>query len=146
MTYDKDLLLGKRIAAIDYGEARIGVAVCDERHIVVSTRPVITNDEKVWEALASRMDTDRIDVVLVGVPRRLDDSSSDIIKHIEQFILELRRRIFLPVFEVDESFSTMKARELMLSVGVKKKRRSAKGTKDAMAAAVILSDVLEELG
>lgn len=146
MTYDKNFLIGKRLAAIDYGEARIGVAVCDELHIVVSTRPVITNDEKVWEVLALRMNTDRIDVILVGVPRKLDDSSSEIIKHIEQFISELRRRIILPVFEVDESFSTMKARELMLSVGVKKKRRAAKGTKDAMAAAVILSDVLEELG
>lgn len=145
MTYNKDILRGKRLAALDYGEARIGVAVCDEQHIAVSTRPVISNDETVWEALSARMDTDRIEVVLVGVPRRHDDTSSQIIIRIEQFIEELRRRIHLPVLEADESFSTKRARELMISVSVKRKRRSAKGTKDAIAAAVILSDVLEEL-
>lgn len=145
MTYNKNILRGKRLAALDYGEARIGVAVCDELHIAVSTRPVISNDETVWEALSARVDIDRIEVVLVGVPRKHDDTSTQIINRIEQFIVELRRRIHLPVLEVDESFTTKRAKELMLSVGVKRKRRSAKGTKDAIAAAVILSDVLEEL-
>ena len=45
MSIDRNLLEGRRIAALDVGMARIGVAVCDEMHIVVSTRPVILNDE-----------------------------------------------------------------------------------------------------
>jgi RNase H-fold protein (predicted Holliday junction resolvase) len=48
------------------------------------------------------------------------------------------------VFEVDEAFSTQRAREVMNQM-MKKGRRQQKGTKDVVAAAVILRDVLEEL-
>lgn len=146
MTYSRVDLIGKRLAALDFGVARIGIAVCDEMHIVVSTRAVIKNDDLVWDNLLAQFEADNIDVVLVGVPLKHDDSTSPIIERIEQFISELRRKTNLPVFKVDESFSTVKARELMLSVGVRKKRRATKGTKDAMAAAVILQEVLEEIG
>ncbi len=134
----------KRIAALDYGLARIGMAVCDEFHISVNTRPVIPNNEQMWEILLDQLRRDRIDLVLVGVPFKLDGTSSPIIEAIQTFIAELRTRIQIPVVEVDESFSTSRAREIMLGSGMKHKRRSTKGTKDAVAAAVILSDFLEE--
>ena len=138
------MIHGKRLAAIDFGKARIGVAVCDELHITVNTRPVIHNDDKMWDTLLSRLDTDRIDVVLVGVPRRHDDTSSPIIETIERFIEDLRLRTSRMVIDVDEAFSTQRAREFMLDSGMKKKRRSEKGSKDVIAAAVILKDFLSE--
>ncbi len=138
-------LLHKRIAALDYGEARIGVAVCDELHISVNTRPVVENNARLWDVLLKRLEEDRIDVVLVGVPRRVDGSTSPIIEQIQRFIAELRQRTVRPVIEVDESFSTQRARELMHVTGVRRKRRATKGTKDAMAAAIILKDFLDEL-
>jgi putative Holliday junction resolvase len=137
-------LHGKRIAALDFGLARIGMAVCDELHISVNTRPVVDNDDRMWEELMARLQADRVDVVLVGVPRRVDETSSPIIEHIERFIAELRQRTARTVIEVDESFSTKRAHELMRVTGVKKKRRATKGTKDAMAAAIILQDFLDE--
>lgn len=137
---------GKRIMALDYGDARIGVAVCDELHIVVSTRPVIPNDANVWDVLARRMADDRIDLVIVGVPRRVDDTTSPIIERCEKFIVDLRERTSIPVMETDEAFSTQRAHEFMRSSGMSKKRRQQKGTKDAVAAAVILNDFLKEIG
>lgn len=130
--------------ALDFGKARIGVAVCDEMHIVVSTRPVITNDETVWEQLQERVSRDQIQIVAVGVPRRVDDQTTEIIADIERFIEELRQRIRLPVIEVDEAFSTQRALEVMRSTGMRKKKRSTKGTKDQLAAAVILQDLIDE--
>jgi putative Holliday junction resolvase len=111
---------------------------------VVSTRPVVDNDERLWDVLLQRFRDDRIEVVLVGVPRKHDDTSSPIIESIERFITLLRQRTPLPVFDVDEAFSTQRARELMVVTGTSKKRRSAKGTKDQMAAAIILQDVIDE--
>jgi putative holliday junction resolvase len=137
---------GKRLMALDYGDARIGVAVCDELHIVVSTRPVIPNDAKVWDAIARRITDDRIDVVIVGVPRRVDDTPSPIIERCEAFILALRERTHIPVIETDEAFSTQRAHEAMRASGMSKKRRQQNGTKDAFAAAVILKDFLQEIG
>lgn len=138
------VIRGKRLAALDYGEARIGVAVCDEMHIVVSTRPVINNDATMWDVLMRRLQDDRIEVVLVGVPRKHDDTSTPIIESIERFITALRVRTDRPVVEVDEAFSTQRAREQMLRAGTSKKRRSTKGTKDQIAAAIILQDVIDE--
>jgi putative holliday junction resolvase len=135
---------GKRIAALDVGMVRIGVAVCDERHIVVSTRPVVMNDENVWSALNERFRQDRIDLVLVGIPERHDGVETPIIVKIRTFIDQLREHVALPIVEVDEAFSTARARETMTAIGTSKKRRSAKGTKDQMAAAVILQEFLHE--
>ncbi len=141
---DRPVLDGKRVMALDYGLARIGVAVCDEMHIVVSTRPVIPNDDRLWESLHDRIAADRIDVVAVGVPRRVDDEVTEIIAKIERFITELRQRTELPVIEVDEAFSTQRAFDVMRSSGMRRKKRSTKGTKDQVAAAVILQDLLDE--
>jgi len=141
---DRPSLTGKRLMALDFGKARIGVAVCDEMHIVVSTRPVITNDETVWEQLQERVSRDQIQIVAVGVPRRVDDQTTEIIADIERFIEELRQRIGLPVIEVDEAFSTQRAFDVMRSTGMRKKKRSTKGTKDQLAAAVILQDLIDE--
>jgi len=145
VSVDRNLLVGKRLAALDVGMARIGVAVCDEMHLVVSTRPVIQNDENVWQMLKDRFASDRIDAVLVGVPRRHDDAETEIITKILNFINALREHISQPVYDVDEAFSTQKAQDMMRQIGTSKKRRSTKGTKDQMAAAIILQEVLEEI-
>lgn len=137
---------GKRLAALDYGNARIGVAVCDEMHIVVSTRPVINNDVNVLKVLGDRFAMERTDVVLVGVPKLVqEDAETDIIKEIRVFIERLRETLSIPVLETDEAFSSKRAREMMFSTGMKKKRRREKGTKDQLAAAIILKDFLSEL-
>lgn len=138
-------LHGKRIAAFDYGDARIGMAVCDELHITVSTKPVIENNANVWDAILAALREYRVDVVFVGVPRLLHGESSATIEKIERFIDAFKVKTSIPVFETDESFTTKRAKELMVANGKKKKQRQAKGAKDAMAAAIMLQDILDEL-
>ncbi len=146
MTRDELLTLrGKRLCALDVGTKRIGVAICDELHILVSTRPVITNDEDVLDQLSRRLDADRIEALVIGVPRLHDDRTTPIIAFIEEFVTKVRAHVSLPVYEADEAFSTQEARALMISGGTKKKKRQTKGVKDQMAAAVILRDVIEEV-
>jgi len=138
-------LRGKRLCALDVGMKRIGVAVCDELHIVVSTRPIIENTPTAIEELQQRCAADRIDALIIGVPRLHDDRVTPIIEAIQQFIERVRQAVSLPVYEADEAFSTKEARSIMVSSGVKKKKRQTTGVKDQMAAAVILRDVLEEI-
>lgn len=133
-----------RICALDFGEARIGVAVSDEYGITVNTRPVIENNKDVFRKLLERFSADRIGLIIVGVPHRHDGSQSHIVQKIEEFIVELRKHTPLKVIEVDESFSTKRAFHTMKLASVSKKRRITKGTKDAFAAALILQDYLEE--
>lgn len=138
-------LRGKRLCALDVGLKRIGVAVCDEMHIVISTRPVIENTPLAIDELRERCRVDRIDVLIIGVPRHHDERITPIIEAIQHFIERVRLALQLPVLEADEAFSTKEARSIMISSGVKKKKRQTKGVKDQMAAAVILRDVLEEV-
>lgn len=137
-------IAGKRIMALDYGRARIGVAVCDPLHIVVSTRPVIEHRAPVEEAVAQRILAERADIVVVGVPLLDDGRETEIIREIRNFVCRLRTLVNVPVIEVDEAFSTKAALRTMLGSGLSRKRRSQKGKKDVVAAAVILRDFLEE--
>lgn len=146
MTREEQLaMVGKKLLALDYGERRIGVAVCDSMHIVVSTRPVIDNTPDVLEKVVDCCTKDQIEVIIVGVPRHHDDRSTQIIERILEFVTQLRQHTSLPVFEADEAFSTKEARQIMIASGTKKKKRQTKGVKDQVAAAVILRDVIEEI-
>jgi len=138
-------LHGKRLMALDFGLRRIGVAVCDELHILVSTRPVLDNTPEVLDSLRKLVERERSDALLIGVPRHHDDRSTPIIEAAESFIEQVRGVVVIPVFEVDEAFSTKQARERMIGSGMKKKKRRQQGVKDQFAAAVILESVLEEL-
>ena len=138
-------LKDKRLCALDFGMRRIGMAVCDEMHIVVSTRPVVENSPDVIDRLLQQFVSDRTEVVIVGVPRHHDGRITPIIETIVRFVTELRIHTSIPVFEADEAFSTKEARSIMVATGVKKKKRQTKGVKDQVAAAVILRDVIEEV-
>lgn len=138
-------LHGKRLMALDFGMRRIGVAVSDELHILVSTRPVLENTPEVLENLSKLVERERCDALLIGVPRHHDDRTTPIIEAAEAFLVRVRAALPIPVYEVDEAFSTQQARARMIGSGVKQKRRRQKGVKDQFAAAVILENVLEEL-
>jgi putative Holliday junction resolvase len=144
-----EALKGKRIGAIDYGLKRVGFAVCDEMHILASPRGFFANNteqpEKLWSELVVAVERERLGAVVVGVPYRLDGAQTPVIEAIERFVEEAKRRLALPVFTIDESFSSRNAVRTMVSSGVKKKQRAAKGRTDAVAAALILRDFLEEI-
>ncbi len=139
-----DLIRGKRLMALDYGERRTGVAVCDEMHIVVSSRPVLETDDTIIERVLQLAERERVEVIIVGVPMYHDGRVTPIITAIESFVERLRQASSIPVVTADEAFSTRDARSIMVASGMKKKKRQTKGIKDQVAAAVILQRVLDE--
>jgi putative Holliday junction resolvase len=141
-----DDLKGKRLVALDYGRKRVGLAVCDELHITVSPRKFYDiTDDKFWNDLLVDLATERAGAIIVGVPFRLDNIETEIIKEIRQFIVDIKERTDLPVYEQDEAFSSVDAMKTMLSNGTKKSKRAKKGSADKIAAAIILRDFLQEL-
>ena len=103
------------------------MAVCDEMHIVVSTRAVVENTPDVIDRLLQQFASDRTEVVIVGVPRHHDGRITPVIDTIERFVTELRIHTSLPVFEADEAFSTKEARSIMVATGVKRRSVKRKG-------------------
>lgn len=136
----------KRLAGIDYGKKRVGIAVCDRLHISVT--PLITLDptsEKFWEKLLRIVTDEAIEGFVIGLPYRDDDKNDEFIEEIKQFIGTLKSKTNLPIEEVDEYLSTRSAVNTMISIGYTKKRRSEKGNKDKVAAAIILREYLNML-
>lgn len=137
-------LVGKRVAAFDYGLKRIGFAVCDELHITVTPRAVIQNDSRLWENVFDMLQRYKVEAVVIGVPYRHDNTSSPMIEATQEFAQDFESRISLPVYLYDEAFSSRKAAALMMAGGMPKKKRRQKGATDRVAAAVILREFLDE--
>jgi len=141
-----DSLTGKRIIAIDYGLKRVGLAICDELHISITPLKVLqTDSDKFWDELMNTIRHENASAIVIGIPERLDNQKTEVILKIEEFISDLKGKSSLDIYEFDESFSTKRALETMISIGKSRKKRSKKGSKDNIAAAIILRDFLDEL-
>jgi putative Holliday junction resolvase len=134
-----------RVLGLDVGSRTIGVAVTDElgvaAHAVMTlARRGTVKDVEAVQKLAERYGTDR---VVIGIPCEPDGSEG----HRAQRVRVLRDALEaagLKIAEVDESFSTVEAEEVLLSADLSRQKR--KRVIDRLAAAVILERWLREEG
>ncbi len=139
-------LKGKRLAALDYGRKRVGFAVCDEFHITVSPRKVFDfASPDFFNNLREEIEKENASALVLGIPLRNDNQETEIIKEILRLKEDIEEKIGVDVILHDESFSSVRASETMISIGKKKKQRSRKGSKDLIAAAIILRDFLQTI-
>ncbi|MCX7908303.1 MAG: Holliday junction resolvase RuvX [Ignavibacteria bacterium] len=140
-----DFLKGKRIASIDFGLKRVGVAICDELHISITPYKVFDYTSKnFWEDFITFVKKENISALVVGYPFRKDNLSTEVTREIDNFLEILKSKLGLMVFTFDESFSTKRAERLMIDLGKKKKERRRKENKDLISAAIILRDFIQE--
>lgn len=131
-----------RVLGIDVGSVRIGVAVSDETRTVASPVATVPNEPRtLWARLAREMEDRRVELVVVGLPRRLDGSEGDAAKGAREFALELERRTGTAVELWDERFTTTIAERSLIESGVRRRRR--REVIDAVAAAVLLQSWLD---
>ncbi len=134
-----------RILAVDFGQRRIGIAVCDPSGLVVTPLTVIgsigpNRDAQRILELARRHEAERI---LVGVPCSVGETPSAQARLAQAFAERLARAGAIPVETWDETLTTVDAEERMLATGASAKKRRAQ--RDAVAAAVLLESYLEHL-
>jgi putative holliday junction resolvase len=142
----RNALNGKRIAGIDYGTKRIGIAVCDELHISVKpVATVFTDKENFMDEICNLLRSERVEAIVVGKPDTYDGQKTEFHEKIKTFGNEIQERLKSDVFYTDESFSSLQAASFMVSFGIKKKDRAKKGMLDRYAAVVILQQFLNEL-
>ncbi len=138
-----------RIVGLDVGERRIGVAVTDITRTLARPlgvlRPAGLDVDAVQVAAAeiARLgrEEDGVASVVVGLPRRLDGTPTDMTRRVERFARALEARTALPVALQDERLSSREA-ESRLALR-EKNWRVRKQRLDAAAAAVILQDYLD---
>jgi len=120
--------------AFDFGLKRTGVAVGNRLLRTATPQPTINaQGDARWAAVDARVREWQPDAIVVGVPFHPDGASHDNTARAKKFARQLRGRLALPVFEVDERYSTTEA----LAAGAK--------DPDAGAACVILEQFLRSL-
>jgi putative Holliday junction resolvase len=132
-----------RIVGIDYGRKRIGLAVTDPLNIIAN--PLTTLNPAEFEAFMKRyMETEVVDCFVVGYPRQLDNSPSESVKDLIPFLTRIKR-VFpeIPVYKVDERFTSVIAQRAIIDGGIKKEARKEKGLVDKVSATLILQSYLE---
>ncbi len=132
---------GRRVA-FDYGDVRIGVAVCDPDGILAT--PVVTlkrNDKKLKEHIL-QIFTDYEPIhIYVGKPWHMDGRESESAIKAVNFAKMLSEITSCPVTLIDERLSTVTATRNMQDSGVKSK--DARSAIDQAAAVAILNFALE---
>ena len=140
-----------RVVGIDVGARRIGVAVSDATCTlarplaVVRTTGIEGNAVDLVAAAVARLaaEEDGVAAIVVGLPRRLDGSPTELTPLVESFARSLEQRAGLPVRFQDERLSSREA-ESRLALR-ERDWRARKQRLDAAAAAVILQDHLDAL-
>ena len=78
------------------------------------------------------------------MPKRMDNSDSEIVPSVRQFIEKLEKAFpGLAIKQVDERFTSKIAQRAMIDGGMKKKDRRVKGNVDKISATLILQSYLE---
>jgi putative pre-16S rRNA nuclease len=132
------------ILALDVGDARIGVAACDELELLAAPRATIrrTTTAAALDAVVAEAQDAGAGMVVVGLPVSFDGQLHAQARAIQSFAEKLRRRLSVPLVFVDETLSSVRAEERLREAGVRGPR--IRERIDAEAAAVILSDYLDQ--
>ena len=131
-----------RIMAIDYGDARTGVAISDLLCSLTGSTRVIHGrmQEKLIASLVEITKGSDIGEIVVGLPRNMDGSEGVRAELCREFAAKLGEATGLPVKMWDERWTTVEAHRILSDHNYHGKKR--KDTVDAVAASLILEGYL----
>lgn len=133
-----------RLLALDVGEKRVGVAICDETQTLA--RPLLTlkraSKQEDFARLARLCAEHAIEKVIVGLPKMLDGAEGPQARRVRRYADQLQVALNLPIDFWDERFSSVDAHDRLTEAGRTVKH---KGQIDAAAAAIILQEYLNAL-
>ena len=132
-----------RVAGIDYGHVRIGIAISDPDRTIVSPLENYTRrgPEQDAERFRRLVADEGVVLFVVGLPMHLDGRESEKSREARQFGAWLGQVTGVPVKFFDERFTSHEAEQLLLAAELTKKRR--KKRLDMLAAQIMLNAYLE---
>ncbi len=131
-----------KIMAVDYGDSRTGLAMCDKSEILASPLKIITmkDFDRCIEMVAEEVKLNKAEMVIVGNPINMNGTYGPRSEKCNLFAEKLRDLVDVEVKMWDERSSTVSAIGIMNENNKRGKKR--KETLDAVAAAVILESYL----
>lgn len=131
-----------KILAVDYGDTRTGLAMCDRTEFLASPLGIITEKSfaKVAEKIVYATREYDAQMVVIGLPLNMDGSRGPRAEKAEKLANTLRGVLEIPVELWDERATTISAANILSANGTYGKKR--KQVLDAVAAVVILESFM----
>lgn len=131
-----------RIMGIDFGDARIGLAVSDPMGILVGDAWTMEewNMERASSRIAQECKKRGVERLVLGLPKNMDGTEGPRAEKSREFKALLEKDCALPVILWDERRSSIEAHAILHASG--KKEKNHRKTVDAVAASLILEGYL----
>ncbi len=135
-----------RIIAIDFGLKRCGLAISDENNIIASPLETVESD-KLISKLHTLMEPNNIGIIVIGNPKRLNNTEMPITQNI-QLLIENLNSVFpnIRIELYDERFTSTIAAQTLYVGGANRKQKHSKGSLDKISAAIILQSYMTRNG
>jgi putative Holliday junction resolvase len=132
-----------RILCLDYGEKRIGAAICDELGMTAQGLPTIIRKTKKHDLdiLGNLIKSYNVEKIVIGYPVRIDGSEGIQCEKVNRFSVLLNKTFSLSVIKWSETLSTKEAEEILINSGVRWQKR--KKMVDKLAACLIIQNYLD---
>lgn len=133
-----------RILAIDFGKKRVGLAVTDPSQIIANRLTTVAT-HTIWDFLNDYFKNEDVEKVVVGYPMKLNNQPSEAVRYVNPFLKKFKANYPGIDLEIaDERFTSKIAFQTMIDAGIKKEKRKDKQMVDAISAAIILQNYLEQ--
>jgi putative Holliday junction resolvase len=132
-----------RILGLDVGDARIGVAISDPTQLIASPLTIIERSKgQPLLRIIELAHENSAATLVVGLPRNMDGTLGPQARKVQDFATRISQSApEIEIAMVDERFSTMESRQILIRSGASKKKR--RQHVDAISASVILQTYLD---
>ncbi|HYC54833.1 MAG TPA: Holliday junction resolvase RuvX [Candidatus Binatia bacterium] len=132
-----------RLAALDVGDKRIGVALSDPLRLIAQPVGVVERKgaRADCSAILALLAEHKIEKVIVGLPLSFSGSEGEQADRVRHFAERFHSETGLPVVYQDERLTTVQGERMLVQAGVRRDRR--RRVVDKVAAALILQAYLD---
>lgn len=132
-----------KILGLDYGEARIGMAVSDVMGVLATPLETICEKDRAVQLEKTAKIARELGVqkLVVGYPKHMDGTVGYRAQYTEEFARDLSDMLSIPYVMWDERLSSTEAHRILENGGVSGKKRKTKV--DKIAAVIILQGYLD---
>lgn len=131
-----------KIIAVDFGDSRTGLAMCDKTEMLASPLCVISEKdfEECIKKTAEKIAENKADIAVVGYPKNMNNTVGERAEKCTLFAEKLKERTGIPVELWDERCTTVSAHNYLNTTNTRGKKRKA--VVDAVAATIILESYM----
>lgn len=130
-----------RVAAIDFGLKRIGLAVSDKNRKIALPVDVVEGGKKAIQNIKAALPLKEVDLILIGLPIEMSGKKGAMAAVVEKFAKTLEEALGIPVSFVDERLSSKGADTSLKEIFLNRKERNEKT--DMVAATLLLQTFLD---